>query len=115
MSGPLVLTEDAFLHCDHRGKLDNKPSQDLLTIAGRRVLVARDPEGRHIHMCPNISPSTKPCITSLVVEQGYSSFVSVNGAAVCLDTIKGHTDGTPQGAVYYTVKDPGQPFVVADQ
>jgi len=115
MSAPLALTEDAVLTCDHKAKLENQPSQKLLTIAHRRVLVARDPEGRRIHGCPNISPATKPCITSLVVEQGYSTFVKVDGAAVCLATVKGHTDGTPPGIVFYSVHDPGQAFVTVTE
>ena len=111
MSGPLAVTEDAVLLCDHDGKLENKPSQDVLTIDGKRVLVARDPEGRHIHTCPNISPATKPCLLSLVVEKGYSDFVKVGGAALCLSTLAGHTDGVPPGAFFYRVKVPGQSYV----
>jgi hypothetical protein len=111
VSGFLALTEDAVLRCDHLARVENKPSQDLLRIDGRRVLVARDPEGRHIHGCPNLSPATKPCIQTLVVEEGYSDLLSVAGAAVCLSSILGHTDGTPPGAVYYRVKEPGQQYV----
>jgi hypothetical protein len=111
MSGELALTERATLHCDHHGKLENDPSQNVMTIDDDRVLVARDPEGRKIHLCPNTTPSTKACTNSLVVEVGYSTFVSVDGAPVCLASIKGHTDGTPPGLYYYTVKDPGQDYV----
>lgn len=111
MSAPLAITEDATLRCDHLAKMENKPSQKFVTIDGKLILVARDPEGRRIHGCPNISPATKPCITSLVVEEGYSTFVTIGGAAMCLSTVKGHTDGTPPGTVYYTVKDPGQQYV----
>lgn len=111
MSAPLALTEDAVLRCDHLAKLENAPSQDVLAIGGKRALVSRDPEGRRIHGCPNISPATRPCTLSLVVEYGYSDFVKVAGAKLCLSTVKGHTDGTPPGAVYYVVKDPGQNFV----
>ena len=56
MSGYLVLTEKATLLCDHAGKLENKPSQKVLTIDGDLVLVAKDPENRKIHFCPNTTP-----------------------------------------------------------
>lgn len=111
MSAPLAITEDATLRCDHQAKVENKPSQELFRIDGKRVLVARDPEDRHIHGCPNLSPATKPCTMTLVVEEGYSTLLAVSGAAVCLASIRGHTDGTPPGAVYYTVKEPGQNYV----
>ncbi|HEY1656493.1 MAG TPA: hypothetical protein VGF86_15430 [Candidatus Tumulicola sp.] len=110
----LAITEDATLRCDHDGKLENKPSQDLLTIEGKRVLVEPDPQDRHIHLCPNTNLSNKACGRSLVVEEGYSTFVSVEGAAVCLATVKGHTDGTPPGLVFYTVRVPGQDFVTVE-
>lgn len=111
MTEPLAITEDATLRCDHLARLENKPSQELVTIDDRKILVAKDPEGRKVHLCPNLTPATKPCVISLVVEQGYSTFVTIDGAAVCLSTIQGHTDGTPPGTVLYTVKDPGQTYV----
>jgi hypothetical protein len=43
--------------------------------------------------------------------EGYSSFVRINGRAVCLDTVTGFTDGTPPGVVKYIVRHPGQKFV----
>jgi hypothetical protein len=114
VSGYLVLTEKATLLCDHAGKLENEPSQKVLTIDGDLVLVAKDPEDRKIHFCPNTTPSTKACGHSLVVEEGYSTFVSVDGAAVCLANLNGHTDGTPPGLYYYRVHDPGEKYVTAE-
>ena len=111
MSDPLAVTENGRLECEHRAKLENKPSQDCLRIDGARVLVAKDPEGRRIHGCPNISPATRPCITSLLVLTGYSELVAVDGHAVCLSTLEGLTDGTPPGATRYVVREPGQDFV----
>ena len=47
------LTEDARLVCKHQmGKVQVVPTQSLVTIGGRRVLVAPDPEGRPINGCP---------------------------------------------------------------
>jgi hypothetical protein len=112
MSAPLAVTEAGRLQCEHHAKLENKPSQDMVRVSGERVLVASDPEGRRIHGCPNVSPSTRPCITSLRVDTGYSQFVAVDGHAICLSTLEGLTDGTPPGATHYTVADPGQDWVV---
>lgn len=111
MSAPPAITEQARLECEHHAKLENNPSQDCLRIDGERVLVAKDPEGRRIHGCPNISPATRPCITSLLVTTGYSDLVAVDGHAVCLSTLEGLTDGTPPGATRYVVREPGQDWV----
>lgn len=106
------LTEDALLVCDHElGHVTNQPSQGIVTINGRRVLVETDPEGRSIGGCPNISFVMKPCTTTLKVQAGYSEFMRVDGKRVCLDTVTGMTDGSPPGAVKYKVRSPGQNLV----
>ena len=39
------MTEDAIVLCTHQlGNVENQPSQTLVTIDGRRVLVDNDPE-----------------------------------------------------------------------
>ncbi len=107
-----ILTEDAVLICAHQlGKVANKPSQNLVTIGKRRVLVEIDPEGRTISMCPNIGMTIKPCQLTLKVETGYSQFISIGHKKVCLDTVTGLTDGTPPGTVKYLVRVPGQDWV----
>jgi len=106
------LTQDAVLICDHKlGIVKNEPTQALVTIQGRRVLVEADPEAKKIASCPNVGPTIKPCTTTLKVEQGYSDLLRIQGQRVCLDTVKGKTDGTPPGTVYYTVREPGQVLV----
>jgi hypothetical protein len=106
-----VLTEDAVLVCKHQlGHLGVVPTQALVTIAGRRVLLAPDPEGRPIVGCPLTMPF-KPCLTSLRVQTGYSDFIRVLERALCLDTVSGFTDGTPPGTIRYEVRAPGQDFV----
>ena len=51
------LTEDAALFCAHEtGHVANLPSQGFVTVQGRRVLVAADPEGRTITGCTNTNP-----------------------------------------------------------
>ena len=44
-----------------------------------------------------------------MVAVGYSEFVRIGGARVCLDSVEGFTDGVPPS--HYTVRDPGQQFV----
>jgi hypothetical protein len=107
-----LLTEDARLVCLHRkGKLDVEPTQDLLTIEGRRVLLEPDPEGRKISGCPMYGALIKPCRLTLAVKEGYSPLLHVEGRRVCLDTVRGLTDGTPPGTVFYEVETPGQQLV----
>jgi hypothetical protein len=108
------LTEDTALFCAHEtGQVGNLPSQDFVTVHGRRVLVATDPEGRRISGCTNTNPPVgiKPCSKTLRAFEGYSSFIHIAGKAVCLDTVTGLTDGTPPGAVIYSVRNSGQSFV----
>lgn len=106
------LTEDAHLICDHRlGNVAIQPSQSLVTIQGRKVLVEQDPEKKGISSCPNVGFAIKPCALTLPVEKGYSVLIRINGRRVCLDIVTGKTDGTPPGLVYYHVKDAGQKLV----
>ena len=110
----LILTEDAVLICNHiLGRVANRPSQTLVTVEKRKVLVENDPEGRQISNCPNSNPfaGMKPCQLTLVVDAGYSDFVRIDGHRVCLDTVTGLTDGTPPGTVIYKVRQPGQTLV----
>src|SRR4051794_4088319 len=98
------LSEDAKLVCKHElGRVKLEPTQDLVSINGRKVLVDDNPEGRPIKGCPNIGPTIKPCQKTLKVKEGYSEFIKINGQPVCLDTVTGLTDGTPPGVVKYKV------------
>lgn len=108
----LLLTEDAKLVCTHElGKVDVEPTQDLVTIEKRKVLVETNPEGRSISGCMVVFP-LKPCTQTLGVRVGYSKgLVRIQGKRVCLSTISGFTDGTPPGAVRYEVRQAGQEFV----
>jgi hypothetical protein len=107
----LALTEDAGVYCKHGpGKVAIHATQDLVTVEGRRVLAEPDPVGWRIDGCPSVVPF-KPCLTTLVVQKGYSQFIRVQNRRLCLDTITGYTDGTPPGVVMYEVRDAGQHFV----
>lgn len=108
-----VLVETAIVRCGHDGIVATVASQTWLRVAGTPALVQADPVGRSIKICPNYGVNIKPCLTTLVVQKGYSGFVRVGGASLCLDTVEGFTDGTPPGAVKYTVRSAGQTFVEA--
>ncbi len=104
-----LMTEDARVVCTHElGIVDIAAGQSLVTIEGRRVLVEPDPAGRAIGGCPNVGPGIKACLTTLVVKEGYSDLLRIDGKRVCLDTVTGYTDGTPPGIVKYKVNRPGQ-------
>ena len=107
----LILTEDARVVCAHRGVVSVAPTQDVVTISGRRVLVESNPVGRPILRCPHLGATIKPCQRTLQVRAGYSEFIRVEGNRICLSTIKGLTDGTPPGVVEYLVAVPGQNLV----
>jgi hypothetical protein len=109
------VTAQAVIKCAHDGGVENKPSQHWVTVQGVPVLVADDPEGRGITACPNYGPTIKPCAKTLKVATGYSTRVRIDGAPVVLSHLDGLTDGTPPGVVHYTVRDPGQRLVEADQ
>ena len=106
------LTEDAVLVCTHEmGRVSIEATQALVTITGRRVLVHPNPEGRRISGCPNVVPPMRACVTTLVVREGYSPFVRIEGETLCLDSVRGLTDGTPPGFVEYKVRHAGQDLV----
>ncbi len=107
-----ILTEDAIIVCTHElGIVKLEAGQELVRISGRRVLVEIDPQDRPISGCPMVGPGIKACLTTLVVKEGYSELLRINGKRVCLDTVTGFTDGTPPGTVKYKVNNPGQTLV----
>ncbi|TDW30880.1 hypothetical protein [Cryobacterium psychrophilum] len=108
-----IIVKKGMLRCGHDGSVVNEPSQQWVRVTGSPVLVQPDPRGRSINGCPNIGLNIKPCKTTLVVQKGYSTFLRIGGRGVCLDTVEGYTDGTPPGAVKYTVRSPGQEMVEA--
>lgn len=109
----LLLTEDAFVQCTHKGTVDITATQSLVTVAGRRIQVQPDPEKRPIGGCPNTNPliGIKPCTATLKVRKGYSSLLRIDKDPVCLQSVVGYTDGTPPGTVDYVVRNAGQNFV----
>jgi hypothetical protein len=115
-----ILTEDADLVCPHSppGHVHNRPSQSLVTVAGRKVLVEDDPKGRSLSGCPLPPVGTvggPPCLQTISVVRGYSDLLRISGHQVCLDTIDGLTDGMKSAVFHYTVAKPGQTFVDSAQ
>jgi len=107
-----ILTHNAILKCGHEtGLVGIVPSQHLVSISGRKVLVYNDPEARPIVGCTNVGMSILPCTTTLPVEKGgYSDMLRIDGKKVCLDTVTGKTVGTPPSNTY-SVSNPGQTLV----
>lgn len=109
------ITLDALVVCAHElGKVGLVAGQGWLTVEGRPVLVATDPEGRPIAGCPNVGPTIKPCTSTLAVRQGYSTWIRVDARPVVLATLRGFTDGTPPGVVDYKVNLAGQTLVTTE-
>lgn len=107
-----LLTEDAVVACPHPpGTVVNHPSQHLVHVDGRRVLVEIDPEARTIRNCPNSAPPFVACLQTLRVSKGYSDHLRVDGKRIALDTVTGFTTGTPPGACLYHVRSAGQKLV----
>jgi hypothetical protein len=108
----LAVTRDARVVCRHeRGRVELINSQDWVRVEGVPLLVAPDPVGRPIKGCPNFSIGIKPCLTTLAVRVGYSTFVAVDGRPVVRSALAGFTDGTPPGVIDYVVRDPAQQLV----
>lgn len=109
------VTERAAIACGHQGRVVNQAGQHWVTIDGTPVLVDDDPEGRKVAGCPNIGLTIKPCTKTLAVLSGYSPWLTIDGRRVVLSHLDGLTDGTVPGTVHYTVQDPGQTLLAADQ
>ncbi len=108
-----ILVLASVIRCGHDGEVVSTASQNWVRISGSPALVAVDPEGRTIAGCPNRGLNIKPCTLTLTVHTGYSGFIRIGDRALCLDSVTGFTDGTPPGAVKYTVRSPGQTWTEA--
>ena len=109
--GRYLLRSDAVMVCTHElGRVVLRPSQAWVRVEGRPLLVEPDPERRPIVGCPNYTVATKPCTATLTAGQGYSDLIAIDGKAVCLDVLRGATDGMG-GAFQYKVNRPGQQLV----
>ncbi len=105
-----ILTDQAVLVCNHQtGIVTNQPSQHLVTIAGRPILVDDDPVNREIKGCTFTQmPTILPCTLTKSVTSGYSELIRINGHRVCLKPLTGLTNWAGAYAVQYKVRTPGQ-------
>jgi hypothetical protein len=109
----LLMTEDAVLKCAHGGIVKLDPIQHWVSINKRVILVEGDPLGRSIAACPNATPVTPPCRTTVSVDRSasYSGLVRIDGLPVCMDTATGATDWSQLGTIPYGVSTAGQTLV----
>lgn len=105
------LTDAGHMTCAHQGSVKMQAGQSLVRAEGNKVLVANNPEGKSISACPNVGATIKPCTSTLKVKEGYSDFIKIDGRQICLETIKGLTNGTPPGVVEYFVVNTGQNLI----
>lgn len=107
-----LLRSDAIIKCSHDASVDNAPTQDLVFVDGLPLLVAVDPEGRDIDLCPNrVTVGVRPCTKTLKVDVGYSTLVFIRSRSTVLSSLEGETNGTPPTMVHYTCRHPGQVLV----
>ena len=104
----LLITEDATIVCGHGGRAAVAASQRWVTVQGRALLVATDPEAKGISGCPFLA-SGQPCVGTAGVTKGYSTLLRVDGRAVCRADVEGPT--LPLRVAHYTVARPAQAFV----
>ncbi|HEY2028935.1 MAG TPA: hypothetical protein VGH20_06970 [Myxococcales bacterium] len=104
----LFLTDDATILCGHAGRCAVGASQRWVTVQGRPLLVATDPEGKGISGCPFLAGG-QPCVGTAEVSRGYSTLVRIDGRPVCRADVEGPT--LPLRVAHYTVARPGQSFV----
>jgi len=110
------LTDRAKLVCIHKkGKVDIEATQKLVFVDDMPVLIKPNPESRKIDGCPLVPPMVKKCDLTLSVRTGYSELITIQYEdkpfPVCLDSLRGLTDGHPPGTFDYKVISAGQEFV----
>jgi hypothetical protein len=106
----LLVNDAALLLCPHQGKVQIIAGQGWVSIAGSKVMVSPQPDGRPFDSgCMWKGGGMVPCTVVANVTAGYSSFMRVDGRPVCLEGITGHTGGNSGGL--YTVRNAGQTFV----
>jgi hypothetical protein len=112
---PAVLTTASTLRCVHGGTVTVPPSQTLLTVAGKPVLVQSDLVNAVVAGCPNSNPSASqtPCLKITSLTTGASVTLSVAGRPVLLATARGLTNATPPQPVMWQVTAAGQTVLEA--
>lgn len=108
-----ILVAGNVIACPHPPGVGSiVPSQSLIRVESKPIVVQPDPIRAPIAGCPNVAIPNVPCATTLTAEQvSFSQLVFIDGSPVCLDTTTGITSGSPPGIAKYTVKTPGQSLV----
>lgn len=114
-----LLTDNGVLRCSHRGPLGGRVNvhvtQSFVRIGGGHIHVKNNTVNCSIDSmsCAIIPDPTKglfACKKTVSAVGGYSTFVTIEGKPVCLDSITGNTLSNPSGGTY-SVRNPGQRFV----
>jgi hypothetical protein len=106
---PNVITAGSTVKCAHQGTVQLVPSQQVLNVDGRAVLVMGDLEGKPISGCTvPATQSSKPCTTVVKMIAGAATKLRAGNKAVLLDTATGLTDGLPAPGNVWTVQTAGQ-------
>ncbi len=112
-----VLTEKSKIECAHKGsiQLTGAATTSTLTVAGAKVLVQGDLNGKPISGCtttPDPNTSTLQClsVTGALAFPGTTALkLKVGGKPVLLKPLMGFTNGTVGGTPQtWSVQDPGQ-------
>lgn len=106
-----LLTHAARLTCDHKTGIVITIPLSFVTISGSAVQIKGDPSLKPIVGCTNIGSTIKPCLFTVNEEAGHSAFITVGGKPVCLQSLRGKTEGTPPATVNYKVLTIAQSFV----
>lgn len=91
---PAVLTTASTLLCPHGGQIVAEPSQTLLTVDGRPVLLRADLLGPVLIGCP-LKPPATPCVKILSITDGVATTLRVGTEPAVLETARGATNVQP--------------------
>jgi hypothetical protein len=104
---PFVLSASAELVCPHQDPIVIMPSQRLLLVDGRPVLLRADLLTAKVPTCRNVGPGLTPCGGIVSIIGGLSTTLRVGGEPVALDGAYGLTAAVP-GPVRWQVRSAGQ-------
>ena len=101
---PEVAVLGATVECIHKGPIVVVAGQSVLTVGGRRVLLAKDVEQK----TPGCGNTAAPCSTTGPADVGVATRLKVGSEPVLL---KGTAGAAPPGR--WSVPEPGQSKLVA--
>ncbi|WP_328524054.1 hypothetical protein [Kribbella sp. NBC_00359] len=121
---PNVLVVGGVLACSHQGRAKLSSGDSRLTVDGNDAVVRGQEVGISFATgspgveapCPfstNAGPS--PCAATLAATAGFSSKLTVGGVQVLLDTALGNATNPQDSSATWSVADPGQRKLTADE